>query len=298
MPFLTTLAPSEKANEAAGRKHKTSIDWTIQMVTLVSRWLKRKPWILVGDGAYAKVSLMRHCIKKNVSLISRMRYDAALHEWPEYKPKQQGRPRIVGPRIDLKSLYESSEQKWESASVPWYGGLTKNVEFVQLSCLWYLLGREPIPLNVIVLKKAPKNNDVVVLASTNLEHSAEKIIEYFVLRWNIEVTFEETRAHLGIETQRQWSDQAIKRTTPLIMALFSIVTLIGVKLHNSKQYISTEVTSWYNKETERTFSDVLSMVRKNIWLAKLSSNSANNDENAFLTEKDIERLVYQLSMSG
>lgn len=78
LPFLTVLSPSKKANEKAGRRHKTSIDWTRQMVMIVSRWLKKRPWILLGDGAYACMKLARTCIKHGVILISRLRLDAQL----------------------------------------------------------------------------------------------------------------------------------------------------------------------------------------------------------------------------
>jgi hypothetical protein len=45
------------------------------------------------------------------------------------------------------------------------------------------------------------------------------------------VTFEESRANLGIETQRQWSDLATRRATPLLFGLYSLVALFGQALH-------------------------------------------------------------------
>jgi hypothetical protein len=79
-------APSKKSNEKTGRRHKTSLDWTRQMVKLISRWLK-KSWILVGDGAYACMDLAATCIKQNVTLISRLRLDAQLFKFPVYEEK-------------------------------------------------------------------------------------------------------------------------------------------------------------------------------------------------------------------
>ena len=104
LPFLTVLSPSKKANEKAGRRHKTSIDWTKQMMKLVSRWLKR-PWILLGDGAYACLDLARSCIKQGVTLVSRLRLDAQLFEFPKDSPVgKRGRKSIKGKRINLKEL--------------------------------------------------------------------------------------------------------------------------------------------------------------------------------------------------
>jgi len=298
LPFLTILAPSEKCNQAAGKVHKTSIDWTRQMVSLVCRWLKHKPWILIGDGAYAKVSLIKHCLKHHMHLISRIRYDAALHHYPEYKPKQRGRPKQVGNRIHLKKLYDDPKQQWEQLEVDWYGGGKKLVSYFQVSCLWYLSGRAPIPLNIIVLRKTENVKDIVVLFSTSKEHTPKQIINWFILRWNIEVTFEEVRAHLGVETQRQWSDKAIERTTPLLMALYSIITIIGCKLSQANKIISSEITSWYQKNNNITFSDLLVLLRKQIWFAKIFKNSPKNNEVYYLSENNINNLIYQLSLSG
>ena len=106
--------------------------------------------------------------------------------------------------------------------------------------------------------------------STDLQLSAVKIVEYYVLRWNVDVTFEESRRHLGVETQRQWSDKSIQRTTPVLFGLYSIVCLIAVRLSKSKEIIP-QSTSWYQKQ-EVTFSDVLAYVRRHIWESKYSKS--------------------------
>lgn len=79
-------------------------------------------------------------------------------------------------------------------------------------------------------------------------------------RWSLEVTFEEGRAHLGIETQRQWSDLAIERATPLLFGLYSLVTLFGQALHPDGQ-VPVAQAAWYRKHTA-TFRDVLALVRR------------------------------------
>lgn len=84
-----------------------------------------------------------------------------------------------------------------------------------------------------------------------------------ISRWSLEVTFEESRAHLGIETQRQWSDLAIERSTPLLFGLYSLVTLFGRALHPDGQ-IPLAQAAWYHKQTA-TFRDVLAVVRRPLW---------------------------------
>jgi predicted XRE-type DNA-binding protein len=84
------------------------------------------------------------------------------------------------------------------------------------------------------------------LLCTNQEERAQQVLEWLVYRWQMEVTFEEARRHLGLETQRQWSDLAIARTTPLILGLFSLVTLLAHHLQANFTW-TTRQKSWYVK---------------------------------------------------
>jgi hypothetical protein len=101
------------------------------------------------------------------------------------------------------------------------------------------------------------------LLSTDSTLSPMEIVTAYIHRWQMEVTFEESRAHLGIQTQRQWSDKAILRSTPLLLALFSIVTLMAshLAIHNRLPILPC---SWYHK-LYPTFSDALALVRKHLW---------------------------------
>jgi hypothetical protein len=124
------------------------------------------------------------------------------------------------------------------------------------------------------------------LLCTDLNCSTESILSRYVQRWSVEVTFREVRAHLGVETQRQWNDKAIIRTTPLLLGLFSLATLQAHKLSTGKQ-LPLRQTAWYRKE-KATFSDALACVRRRIWSHKhhLFYTSPPKD--------DIQKLQYQL----
>lgn len=297
LPFLTVLAPSKKANEIEGKRHKTSIDWTKQMVCVVSRWLK-STWILVGDGAYACMDLALTCISRGVILISRLRLDAQLFEFPVAEKKKLGRKPIKGKRIYLKNLLKDSTQIWCKETVFWYGGETRNIEYLSFICLWYQAGKPPVTLRIILVKTPDGKNEAETFFSTDLNMSPAEIIKNFVLRWNLEVTFEETRAHLGIETQRQWSDKAIARTTPLLMGLFSFVTLVAFTMHQTKTLVSIELASWYDKQGELTFSDIMAIVRRSIWSNIYFSKSEKQQDFDKYTEDTIESLIYQLSIAA
>ena len=297
LPFLTVLSPSRKANATAGRRHKTSIDWTRQMVRLVSRWLKCT-WILVGDGAYACMTLAQTCIQEDVTLISRLRLDAQLFEFPEAKPKSLGRKPIKGTRIQLKTLLDDPTQDWQSLTVNWYGGEQRTIECLSFICLWYHAGQPPLTLRIVLVKTPNGKNVAETFFSTDVKNSPLQIINWFVLRWNIEVTFEEVRAHLGVETQRQWSDKAIQRSTPLLMGLYSLLTLIAIKMNETKAILVQETTSWYDKNGELTFADIIVAVRRSIWSKRYFSKSLKNDDLLKITDQEINSLIYQLALAA
>jgi hypothetical protein len=115
------------------------------------------------------------------------------------------------------------------------------------------------------------------LLSTNVAHTPQQIIEWFVRRWTMEVTFAEVRAHLGVETQRQWNDLAITRTTPALMGLYSLVTLTAQALLKSESRI-VRGAAWYTK-AQPTFSDAIALVRRRLWSqCHFSMSSQHNDE--------------------
>ena len=297
LPFLTVLSPSKKSNEAAGRRHKTSIDWTRQMVILISRWLNKAAWILVGDGAYACMALAQTCIDRNVTLLSRLRLDAQLFEFPVHLPKKLGRKPVKGKRIELRKLLEDPKQTWVSLNVNWYGGIQKTIECLSFTCLWYHAGEPPVTLRIVLVKTPDGKNSAETFFSTDITLELVQIINWFILRWNIEVTFAETRMHLGVETQRQWSDKAIHRTTPLLMALYSLLTLIALEMNKKKALVVAETTSWYDKKGELTFTDIILAVRRSLWSIRFSK-SENGEDSLKIINQNTKYILDQLALAA
>jgi hypothetical protein len=116
-----------------------------------------------------------------------------------------------------------------------------------------------------------------------------------MMRWSMESTFEEARAHLGIETQRQWSDLAIERTTPLLLCTYSLVTLIGTHLASSEQ-IAVEQTAWYRKSAA-TFHDILAAVRLHIWKQQSNPTAGSWGDVGLLSRSVLDRLLYAACFS-
>jgi hypothetical protein len=132
--------------------------------------------------------------------------------------------------------------------------------------LWYHAGSPVLPVRWVLVRDPAARADPVALLSTNLALTPAAIVQYFVQRWQVEVTFAEARRHLGVETQRQWSDHAIARTTPVLFGLFSLVTLLANRLVR-RGVLPFRQAAWYNKPLP-TFSDALALVRVELWCAR------------------------------
>lgn len=257
-------------------KHKTSIDCAIIMMKKIRRWLKRS-WILVGDGGFASMKLALECIANDVTLVSRLRLDAALYEFlPTTSTKKRGRQAVKGAKVKTLAELAKTSQDWKKQEVAWYKDERKPVKILTGTNLWYTPGYKPLAIRWVLVQDI-KSGRFEAFFSTDVKLSAEKIVEYYVLRWNIESTFQEVRAHLGVETQRQWSDKAINRSTPALMGLFSLVCLMAHKLTNG-QSLPANSTAWYGKGKLATFSDVITYVKQAITSEKYLNRCEINDE--------------------
>ena len=160
-------------------------------------------------------------------------------------------------------MLTKEDLSWEEVEIAGYDGKKKKIRYLTNTSMWGADGFCPIAIRWVLVKDPTGEMDPLPLMSTDVNLTATKIIELYVDRWGLEVTFEEVREHMGVETQRQWSDKAIARTTPILMSLYTLVCLIGHRL-NEKAPLITEKTAWYDKETV-TFSDLLKAVRIDLW---------------------------------
>jgi hypothetical protein len=199
-----------------------------------------------------------------------------LFEFPGEQPSDKRGPKPQkGERVTkLENLATDQTQDWNPAYVRWYGQNVKFIVYLTGVNLWHTPGEDPVPIRWVLVIDPEGKCKPEAFFSTDTELSPIMIVEYYVLRWNVEVTFEESRRHLGIETQRQWSDKAIERTTPVLFGLYSIVCLIALRLSKSKE-LTPQSTAWYHKQ-DVTFSDVLAYVRRHIWEGKYNKSMNNS----------------------
>ena len=290
LPFLTALAPSERYAGKHGRRHKKLTDWGRQILLQAARWLPGRKIIAVADSSYAAIDLL-NAVRRRVCMITRLRLDARLFDPPaRRRPGTVGRPPVIGRRqASLASRLINPKTRWRRLRVTgWYGQGERLVETVSGTALWHHPGRL-VPIRYVLVRDVEGELRPQAFLCTDLDADPLDILRWFVRRWSIEVTFAEVRRHLGVETQRQWSDPAIARTTPALLGLFSLIALWANDLYG-RTTPPPRTASWYPKPLP-TFSDALALVRRELWANHDFRTSALTTETVQIPRPTINALI-------
>jgi len=186
---------------------------------------------------------------------------------------------------------------WQPHTVAlWYGRTNRLVEIASHTAIWYHPGKPPVPIRWLIVRDPTGELEPQAFLATDLDAQPTDILQWFVSRWQVEVTFQETRAHLGVETQRQWSDLAILRTTPALLGIFSLVTLWA---HDIAAYstLTPRGAAWYPKP-HPTFSDAIAAVRRKIWAQQTYSMSPIPAETINIPKDIWKRLTNALAYAA
>jgi DDE superfamily endonuclease len=265
LPVVCALYRSRELNQAERHRHKTPIQLARQLVAVLIHWFPERKFILVGDGGYASHELARFCHRhrRHVTLVSRFHPKANLYDPPPTKHSPQGgRPRLKGrKRAAPNKVVKNAKRK--RCTVSWYGGQSRRVELVSGTGHWYKSGDGLVPVRWIFVHDVQGTHRDEYLYSTDPTLTPTQLVSLFTGRWNIEVTFQEVRTHLGLTTPRNWSKKSVLRTAPCLFGLLSVVSLIFA--HHTGHHRNTPLsTPWYTKK-EATFSDAITAVRRLCW---------------------------------
>jgi hypothetical protein len=290
LPFLTALAPSERYASERQRRHKKLTDWGRQGLLQAARWLPERNIVAVADNSYAAIDLL-NAVRRRICMITRLRLDARLFDPPARRQLGTiGRPRVIGRRQPtLAERLRNPRTRWRRLRVTgWYGRGERDVEIVSGTALWHHPGRV-VPIRYVLVRDVAGELKPQAFLCTDLGADPIDILRWFVRRWSIEVTFAEVRRHLGVETQRQWSDPAILRTTPVLLGLFSLITLWAHDLY-AKATPTPRAASWYPKPLP-TFSDALAAVRRELWTAEGFGTSACSSDLIKMSNTRLNSLI-------
>jgi hypothetical protein len=289
LPFLTILAPSERYDHIHKRRHKALTDWARQGILQIRRWLPSRLIVIVADSGFAAIELIA-AVRRHVCFVTRLRLDANLFAPPP--PRRPGRPGRTAKRghklPKLTQVLTDPATIWTSIIMPeWYGNKRCRLQFTSGTAIWYHGGMTPLPIRWVLVRDPAGIRKPQAFLCTDLDAKPATILGWYVHRWSVETTFEETREHLGVETQRQWSDLAIARTTPALLGLFSLITLWTAE---AKAALHPRWAAWYAKE-DPTFSDAIATVRRLLWAFPNFSMSRKRPENVEIPGALLQRLI-------
>ena len=273
LPLLCGMCISPKVAAVTGVRQKTPARLARQMLIRLMRWLPERKFVLSGDhqvithetAAFAQ----RHAGR--VTVVGRLRGDANLYAAPA-DPRRQCRTGVCARKG--RKLPSPAQRKDElpprSGEIVWYGGRRRKLRYVGEESLWYdKHGSGVTPIRWVCVLGEPKQKlDDAFFFCSDARQEASWIIERYARRWNIEVTFQEARALLGLETTRHWCRQSVLRVTPILLGLFTAVVLIWQELPRTRRRVCWSQTPCYTKQAI-TFADVLAAVRRELWQTTL-----------------------------
>jgi hypothetical protein len=262
LPVLIDLDRSPELDRRHRRLHRTPPQRMMRRIRLLLRWFPERSWVFVGDGNSGTPELARFCHRHRdrLAMISTFHPRANLVE-PPPRYSGVGRPRVKGPALPKPAQTVEQIPKRTRLEVAWYGEGRRQVETLSRAGQWYQSGHGLVPVRwVFVRDKTGTHRDEYFFA-TRTPWSVRTIIEGYTARWNMETTFQESRAHLGMKTTPGWSKRTVLRAAPCLFGLYSVVALLDQEA--PAVYRQTGI-DWPGKEC-RTFSDAVSCVRARLW---------------------------------
>ena len=289
LPVLTALTPSKAWCEHHKRRYRPATKWAERLLLTLRRWLPDRVIVAVMDGEFAAIDLL-HRLRRHMVVVTRLRLDACLFDPPAaYKgrgryPKKGARQPSLKARVTdratvWKRAVQASRTSWRS------GGW---IEYASGTALWCHGGKEPLPIRWTLVRYPDQRRDTEAFLCTDTHMAPLDVLDCYNRRWSMETTCEEARAHLGVETQRQWSDPAIFRTTPLLFGLYSLVALY-VQQNAERLALSPRRAAWYPKPAA-TFADALARLRQHVWFERFVTSAGAPDITELLPP-DLQRLI-------
>jgi uncharacterized protein YerC len=266
LPVLVALYRSPEENKKRGSRHKTPCDLMRQLLCVLLRWFPQRKFIFSGDGGFGTHSLARFASRQpRLTLVSKFYHDANLYNAPPKRnPGTNGRPRVKGRKLPSPEAVVAKTRRRQNLNVSWYGGGRRQVAVVTGTAHWYKGGEGLVAVRWIFVEDLTGTHRDEYFFTTDVDLTPKQIIEAYTGRWAIEVMFEETREHVGIETTRGRSAQTILRAEPCLFGLYTLITLWFSELPDSERQAT--VVGWTGSVKKTlTFSDAITLVRRHIW---------------------------------
>jgi hypothetical protein len=297
LPVLVALYHSPEWNREHHRRHKTPAELMRQLLAVLLHWFPGRKFVFAGDGGFGTHPLATfvHRHRKRLALVSRFYADANMYAPPPVvRGRKAGRPRKKGAKQPSPAKVVARSRR-KRLKVAWYGGGRRNVAVVTGTGEWYKGGEGLVSVRWVFVHDCTGTHREEYLFTTDLSMKPKQIIETFTGRWSIETTFQEMRAHLGLETTRGRTKNTVLRVAPCLFGLYTIVALLYAQLPAAHR--NHFAITWPGK-THATFSDAIVAVRRWLWVEWAFVTHGQNDTFTKLPSPLRKLLLYALTQAA
>ena len=244
-----------------------------RMVCQVSQALPGVQIRVAADGAYATRGMVMG-LPKGVSLVSRIRRDAAIYALPPTrrpKGKRGARPK-KGKRLPTpRQIAARRSQGWETITLQRQGRQVQR-QVLGITCLWYHVCRA-VPIRLVVVRDPSGKQEDDFFFCTDASVPDEQIVQRYYDRWGVEECILESKQQMGFETTRGWCSKTVNHQAPLAMVLVTLVKAWYARCAADEPSLLPECTPWNPSKSRPSFLDMLASLRGALWQHRISSNS-------------------------
>ncbi len=256
----------------AQQRQATKLELLREMVRLVARWAGPRTVYLVVDSAYVGRTVLEER-PANVQVISRLRWDAALYALPAPRqPGQQGRPRRRGDRLPSLQHLADRHRRWRALPLVLYGRAVTPRVFT-CTALWYGVLRAQ-PVCIVVVRDPSRRRRTEAFFCTDLAAEPTFVLQTYAARWTLEVTFHDSKQHLGFGQAQSQAPRAVGRTAPFAGLVYSLVLLWAAAHQRQGGTLTWIVRPWYRSKVAVAFPDLLTALRQELWRTRFSAAPA------------------------
>ena len=274
------------------RNHRTRPELCVEMLQLVASWVPDRQLLVTGDSAYGGGSVLQK-LPANVDLISHVHPKGALYEpAPKLKKGEKGRgaPRKKGMRLPGMQAWADDTTRWQTLSFDEYG-FHATVKVKTIKALYYKAGKDRLLTIVLVRDVLGKRPDQMFYC-TRLDWNARQILHAYAARWSIEVTFHDSKQLLGFEDPANRTEQAVRRTAPMAMVLYSLIAVWFER--EGHRHVKFPERPWYPAKEEPSFADMLTTLRCQSWKTYYRDIVPKRG----LLKKAFDQITWFLSLAG